>query len=680
MIMARKLSEVFEIDIEFNFFNVISTLEPFKLDKLLIVINNVLNYLTQVKQSFVEIETLGTEFSHDLDWLSEGKAKFYEIYRNIDSIDTIVTQSLNLLEENLEKDETTIIQSDIFDKLDELSEKSLNLKKQDLILFKSLIDISVEFNDISIITMDLINNELENCLKICFRIHEKRFSSPVRHAPTFNLDILTKKLLQESSKNLKLPLLNELDRELYQEYIELKSVVEPLKVSMVYIPTRIEEFKMKNKNLNFIKFNALSSKFNTLLNQFNFLENELNELKYELIDKRWDEIFSYLNTEISFLISSIEKDIPKLKNTDINITFKEKILKKLRYIMEIVENTFTIINQAIEDKLINFAVVEKSNKLAEQWLNLKDLIPDEFLIQLENEISNENSLQQDMQKLSIEDKSPKKFSFQDKNLKLDSNASNSEKLNKRKSRAGEFLIGKLNLKPVLIENNPQSTKKISDLLTNNKPKILKDSIKHNIQDDASPSKRPNSLNLQNIPDLKPMKDYSPSLMSSTKSNDNVFISPGKDDEIFNDNTNSSKIPNSDKFSKLPSKLPLPASRNFVSRIPKPSVTHSKFSELDRDVSLSRLGTRSKSSLDTRPSSSLSHRREVCTERAPSRVGVMDRRHSMVPQTPVRSVTSLGTSRRQSMLMQPTPVKDLLKSEERKPAKFKSPPRIKQAWK
>ncbi|CDR44738.1 CYFA0S15e02124g1_1 [Cyberlindnera fabianii] len=706
--MSKPLSEILTIRSEFNFFKAAAHLDPFDLHRLESLIDDLLYHTAKVREIFAFIDTLDSA-TLDVEWISEGKNKFYEINRNVESIDSIVLQALNLLEANL--DEEKMPETTVFDKLDTLSEASLEIKKSHLIPLKTKIDVSVEYNDIYNLTMNSINTELENCLKKCFKIHEKRFSSPVRHAPAFSLEILTKKLLQQRTQ-LRLPLLNEIDNELYREYLDLKHVVDPLKASLNFIPLRIEDFRKRYAMTNVVDSQKMEDKYEALVKEMNYLQNEVNDLKYELVDKRWSEIFSYLNTEMSFLITNVEKEVSKMGGLDDNSVFKSQVFKRLKYTTDIVENTFIVINQAIDENLLDVRVMEKSNELADAWLQVKEKLPEGYIDMINDETNAApaEDLTSNFKKLSLDQATTRKAS--------DDKTTGQTEHDKRKSRYGQFLFNKMNLKTVIIESDPTSVRKPEELQHN---RILTDSGKHN-QLDATPSKSkdPSVLtDVRKIPDLKSSLSNrtsgasvrlsgsstishhtSNSALSARSSPERTsekfmseeFESPVSTKKEVHEETLNQLLNGSPDVFQTPapkrhvsdpsvmsqSKIPVYQSykkprtpENFKSKIPRPT------SRVSMDRPSSRLSTqrserpasrssmapmRSVSSLGTRSvqraTTSLALSRATRTEIGPSRIG-LSHRHSMIPQTPVRATSSTSSSRRKSMIPQPTPIKELI---------------------
>lgn len=695
--MPQKLSEILTVGSEFNFFKAVAHLEPFDLPRLETVVDDMLRYTARVLQILAHLGSL--DGSMDVHWLTDGKDKFYDIYRNIDSIDSVVLQALNLLESNLLEHEMAT--TEVFDKLDYLSQRSLDIKGGYLLPLKSKIDVSIEYNDIYNLMMNSINNELEHCLKKCFKILEKRFSSPVRHAPTFNLEMLTKKLLQQRNQ-LRLPLLNEIDNELYEEYIELKTMVDPLKASLNFIPIRIDDFIAKYGETNFADTKKISDKYESLIKEMQFLQNEVNDLKYELVDKRWSEIFSYLNTEMSFLITNVEKEILKIQTLDNDSNIKSQVLKRLKYTTDIVENTFILINQAIDEGLIDIRTMEKSNELAAQWLELKSKVPQAYIDEIERDNGmddDHNTMTQNFKKLSLEENF-RNVSNEDKPQRVTSGQDRTKK-EKRKSVYGQFLFNKMNIQTVMIEGDPTSAKKPEEL----HPKILTNSVKLNQIDDASLGPK-EILDYKRIPELKnslsadipqlgpeellssPESSIASPMGSPVRSHSSfaytsgspvrrgpfVQLSPIIDNTPVRDSHEKTlsqlmggtpsdydtPVPirhhrNANVMTAGPdtvltqSKIPIPSGINIRSRIPRPVSRVS----LGRHVPLTQSDDRLGGKIDYgRSSSSLGFRQ---SNRSSMQMPAPAQRHSVIPQTPVR----LRQSSRRSLLPQPTPIREIM---------------------
>jgi hypothetical protein len=466
--------------------------------------------------------------------------------------------------------------------------------------------------------------------------------------------------------------LNSTDNELYEEYLDLKTSIDPIEASLKYIPSCIETFERKySTTLKASNLDKLVEKYEDLVKEFNYLNNEVKDLKYDLIDSRWNEIFSYLNTEMSFLIKSVEKELGKIsrfdKDNDRESSFRVQIFKRLKYVTNIVESTFILINQAIDENLIDFKVVEKSNELADEWLRVKGLIPEEILNKIEEDTNNDNDNDNDdnksdgivhnFKKLSLETKAAI-----DEPYKTDTST---QLKDKRRSRAGHFLMGKMNLVPVMIEHDPTSVRKPDE--SNNK--VLMDSLKANQLEFGQ--EKPNLLNpLRNIPNLQKnhsledeilndgelLSSHSPQVHEDTLAQltGDLSLSPMKHDDSFETPVPKSKRNNTiyTTAATQGTKMKPPQEYSFRSKIPRPVSRLGTVS----DRSQSRLGStsRSISSLGIRttqrPATSLAISRasSAFESATPFRHSIQP----MIKETPVRSS-------RRSLIPLPTPIKEVI---------------------
>lgn len=670
----KRLSELLTTGRKFHFVTAVAHLEPFSLRALENVIDEMLSYTQLLAVAMDRLAVLDAQMT--IDWLIEGKDKFYEVYRNVDSIDSVILQALNLLETNLKQEDIGGGDTRVFDKLDTLSECSLRVKGGYIVRLKSRIDVSVEYNDIYTLMMNSINTELEYCLKKCFKIHEKRFSSPVRHAPSFNLELLTRKLLQ-SRTQLKLPLLNEIDNELYEEYLELKTIVDPLRASLNFIPMRIEDFKSKYGDAADTK--SIEEKYHSLMKDMQFLQNEVNDLKYELIDKRWSEIFSYLNTELSFLMTNVEREISKSENLEESSVFKSQVYKRLKYTVDIVENTFVLINRAIDEELIDIRTMERCNELAEQWLELKIKIPQDYLDKMETEDGMDNTDSDEMtnnfKKLSLD--SRKTSDTNDKRITSDHEKTKKEK---RRSVYGQFLFDKMNIQAVMIEGDPTSAKKPEDAnkvlsnsakvnqietkvstgipdLKQNIPRLSPDDFISDTLDAQSPSIRRHGP----FERLSPIIDNTPRLKDShSKTLEKLMGHDSPPDQFELETPIRRGIPaQKPQIIEKPtvmekSKIPLPANNVFYqSRIPRPvsSISTVRGSNPSGVKSIEGSFQRVGSRLGQRAQTSMSHTRTSDSFGLDQQTK-SSFRNSVIPQTPIRSS-------RKSLIPQPTPIREII---------------------
>lgn len=686
------LSDLLTLKSDFNLFKITATLEPYKLQKIISLIDELLDYVDILQCIFQElvqsIDINPTVFTQR--WYFEGRAKFYDIYRNVDSIDSLLLQIINMIDVNIETD-PEIAKSDVVQKIDQLTECCLLLKQQYFISFKAKIDLSTEFEEFKN-TLNSINSELENCLKLCFEIHKKKYTSPAKNTTTFNLETLTQKLFNQKS-NLRLPFFNSVDKEIYEEYLRLRSMVDPLKASLEFIPPRIEEFEIKYlSQSDLIDIGTLEERHESLLKELAYLTGEIEDLKFELVDKKWNEIFSYLNTETGFMLESIERELKKLESLN-EEDLCEETIKRIRYTCLTVQSTFDVLHIAIDEDLVDIGVMERSNELALSWLDMRNKIPHSYLEQEEDvnearastgQSQLEDDLLQNLKLLSLERNAvaSERTDAASTPSRKHETMSNKEK---RRSRAGEYFMGKLNIIPVLVEDDEKkssprnSLKNAQDSIFNRTPQLIQEGfqskqknqnsvntlVEHmlkmdlqateNPPEEASTQRAEPDVNVR--PELETPQSEKFIRIRNLSEEPDVFISPNLNNSIKPKELLGFRVPDSPEsiirrqrtldtstLESRPSRIPRPISKAAPIRQERP-ISGSIYSQLSQDLPFAQ--RRSLTDVH-QPRSGLSLLRSVSSfDETPSRNGIT--RRSIIPtpsqfgpeRTIPRSCTSLS---------------------------------------
>lgn len=310
-----------------------------------------------------------------------------ELLDTLPQIDLTISHVLDIVEEtvlpNVKVDFDPLL--DIIEEVSTLIHESIEPK---LKVIKSVIDIALEYDEISTDNMDTLNNIINENINNLFRIQEERFSSPVRHAPSFTLDQLIKLLAPtpDNSTEPKLPKFSQMEDKLSRQYMELRKNIAPIEKSLIDIlPQRMQQFKNRRdfKQVNILTM-ALTNKYNEIMRNFKFLSNEIRHLKIDLIDKRWNILFKNLNHELEYILDEMDYIYDNLSNNkyskDLRLKFKLQLDQKTK----IISRTFNIIYKAIEFSLLDAGVATTTNNLAQRWLDIRPRT-DELLLALDME-------------------------------------------------------------------------------------------------------------------------------------------------------------------------------------------------------------------------------------------------------------------------------------------------------
>ncbi|KAI5962264.1 KAR9 [Candida pseudojiufengensis] len=351
--------------------------ETFKINKIL---DDIDLYLNDVIMAFNNIKEVSKHTINLLEWYYEGKNVLVDLFRNLESIDSIVSRLL-LLVESSEAD-NVVIQS-LIKKFEEVSDILLDVKKLSISLKKNL-DLSINYNDLIESVIRSLRNEIEDCIKSIEKLKDYNLSSPRKTLPKYNLnDIITKMKINDfndnssnSIKSLKLPTFNDLDEKIYEEYLMIEAKIQPLKISLDIVPQKVEEFiALCSHNSSFqVSREQVLSNYEALLDKWKLLSNQSLKLKIEKIDSKWNDIFRYLVKQIE---SESDDLIDVLTfcdsaNTDGNSVVSDDIGSRYKICL----NSIRLIESAIMENIITDSDIRNlyNRTLQPKWVEVNDLI------------------------------------------------------------------------------------------------------------------------------------------------------------------------------------------------------------------------------------------------------------------------------------------------------------------
>lgn len=346
----------------------------FKINK---IVDDIFGYLSELLTMFRELRN-EMKVMDDLRWFFEGRDGIYELVRNMENIDSIISQLLGTVDAHAHglPDFTLLL-----GKFEETSDLLLEVKKF-LIVFKKKVDIAINFVEINDNIIEALTREIEQCIDIYLKLLDLKLSSPKRHLSKFNLEVIISKMkinnltsTNFSTKSLRLPTFNELDEHLYNEYLNLEDRISPLKVSLEYLPFRIEEFNIFCKSISVANLfpNSLpeiENNHTNLMKKWEYLQNGLKIIKKGTLDSKWNDLFTYLIHEIifkcDFLIDSLrdKHDEQTLITDEIGTMYK------------LCSNSITLITKAFAESTIYESSLASlfNESLVPKWQILNELL------------------------------------------------------------------------------------------------------------------------------------------------------------------------------------------------------------------------------------------------------------------------------------------------------------------
>lgn len=373
----RLLSDIISAAPKFSFFEELllippqgTELQPLDSFKITKAIDDIGLYLKELQLIFNQIQLSNIEDHKRLEWYFEGREQLYDLNRKLQSIDSIISKLLMVLE--LPINAKHLQYNHLLSKCEEITDLLLDVKKF-VIIMKKKTDISINYKELNDITISSLNNEINDCSQIFSKLQNLTLSSPQQTINTLNLqEIVHKMQINKESihsmKSLVLPTFNDQDESIYTEYLNLEQKLEPLKVSINFLPLRIEEFL----NLCGDSFPTavvdINNKFGELIDNWDRLIIGLENFKSHTIDPKWDQIFSFLIIEIEKIVDSLLKEFELKTN--------RKITKRIGENYKLCSNTITMIRKSITEKLVTNTdtVLSYNDILLVKWRQLNEFL------------------------------------------------------------------------------------------------------------------------------------------------------------------------------------------------------------------------------------------------------------------------------------------------------------------
>ena len=343
---------------------------------------DVLEWITTQMNRILEIfpqiiDSTGIEVSsllEYLDWLQERKELLFELVNDINSIGPFLSDILEGIEANLNTDPYKSLDEHEMHLIDLIERCSTLRDDVDpwLNKLRKLLDATLEFKEISNDHMDGLDKVVSENIQSCFDIQEERFTSPVRHAPSFTLEQIVELLKQNSDSNaISVPTFNKQEKLISERFLELRRSVPAIEKSLADIlPNRIDNFARRDMTNIDSLAEFLRDKYKVLMKKYEFMSYEISELNAELIDKRWNILFVNLNHEINFILDDYEKLKKKLNSVEeigINVQIREKMSHQMTQKSLTIERTFKVIFKAQEFSLLDAGIASKTNEMKNRW-------------------------------------------------------------------------------------------------------------------------------------------------------------------------------------------------------------------------------------------------------------------------------------------------------------------------
>lgn len=377
------------------------------------IVDDIGLYLRELQVILQQIKDSQVEMAVDLDWYFEGRAQVFELFRNMDSIDSIISRLLIVVDSPQNAKQVQF--NHLLTKFEETSDLLLDVKKLFIVL-KKKIDVAINYREINDMTISSLNSEIETCLKSYFKLQDMKLTSPNRTFPNFNLqDIISKMKLNSMSINnfsmnsINLPTFNSQDELVYTQFSELHDKLSPLKVSIDFLPLRIDEFNSMNSNIFPRASVEVNKNYEELRTKWEYLNELIRNFQSQVIDTKWNEIFDYLLNHVVSIVDALVEEFDHNSN--------RKITKKIGEHYKLCSNSITIVRKAVTERILSLGstVCFFNENLLPKWNHLNEILSlnqriDDISNYTSNEFAGLRSFQTVRNTSPIKQSSPRKQS------------------------------------------------------------------------------------------------------------------------------------------------------------------------------------------------------------------------------------------------------------------------------
>lgn len=363
------LSEILKSVPNFSFFD---QLIPPNLDlqnygflKINKIVDEIGLYLKEIHPIFNQITSIG---ERDPDFYYEGAHQVNLINKNITSIDVIISKLLMVLDSAEASDHIQF--NHLLNKFEEVTDLSLEVKKH-LISLKKKTDISVNYKELHAITFTPLNEEIDYCQNVLSNLIQLEESCPSVDLESSGVQEIIHKIQTPrafNAKSISLPSFSEMEDSVYNDYLQLESRLEPLRISLQFLPSRIDGFEQVSNEFFPDMLTKVKQEFQSLNDRWNSLFDQLASFKHEKMEQKWIRVLKYLMEKISIVINSLIDEFESKAN--------KRITKKIGESYKLCSNTITIIEKSITERILDdLELIGYFNEvLVSKWNDLNTLL------------------------------------------------------------------------------------------------------------------------------------------------------------------------------------------------------------------------------------------------------------------------------------------------------------------
>lgn len=395
-----------------------------------------------------------------LNWIEDGRGKFFEIFNDLASIEVCLLKILDDVEKQISEGYQDEKFEALFTAVENCSSLSDELKKL-LNSSRPIFDTTLEFKEVYDDHLKSLDAVIDENLKLCSEIRSQSNDFLNQQIPELNLDQLVLMLASNlEATRIKVPTFSNLDKCILQKYFTVAESINPIEKSLIDILLpRINEFE-RREILNSLRlYDVLEKRYSQIKEKFQQLNDDIHAIKKVVVDTRWETLFTNLYVEVKNSIVKSKKMLSEIKTDNRSPNKRKDVIKTLRHERNAIDKSFDIFHQAIvESSLVTLQLAENINNLGAEWVSLQRSID----LVTSSEKRETSELISQLSRITLNGKNDGN-SLPSRNPK---HLDNSKDLRK----VGALLFKRMNIHPIIVKNSPKSAKKDNTLYRNDWPR------------------------------------------------------------------------------------------------------------------------------------------------------------------------------------------------------------------
>ena len=255
----------------------------------------------------------GLDAEDDVEWAAQGRESLNEVDAAIGKFSGLVNVYVELIDELQNREDSDEVEKVLVEILKSMEEVMDGWNEVKIILkgVKDQVETAMEWTELWTMILQDIQAELDACQTIVFEEEEKRHRSMMEDTSIVDLDAL--ETIIEETPISALPKVAKTAEE-ESSLLGLMARMQPLRVSLDFLPMRLQSFQARAEGIFPSACEDLASRRNALEKKWKKLDSDVEGLKKELGEDKWVALFRNAGVQTANMMSSVERSLKKLRD------------------------------------------------------------------------------------------------------------------------------------------------------------------------------------------------------------------------------------------------------------------------------------------------------------------------------------------------------------------------------